>query len=38
VGVRESLKNWLLWALGEFEKQVILGVGKFEKLVFVIVG
>jgi hypothetical protein len=28
VGVRDSLKIWLLWAWGEFEKLVILGVGK----------
>jgi hypothetical protein len=28
VGVRESLKNWLLWAWGEFEKLVIFGVGE----------
>jgi hypothetical protein len=28
VGVRERLKNSLLWAWGEFEKLVILGVGE----------
>jgi hypothetical protein len=28
VGVRERLKNWLLWAWGEFEKLVILVVGE----------
>jgi hypothetical protein len=39
VGVSESLKNWLLWAWGEFEKiGYIRRWGGFEKLVFVSVG